>query len=164
MKYSYARVSTWEQNLEQQLRDLEHHAHCDQVFSEVVSGVSPNKVELAKLNEQLRAGDEVVVCKIDRLSRSVREVSYLAEDWSKRGIGLRSLSEPFIDTNASGKLMLNMFAVFAEFERERLRERVMEGLDRAKTNGKQLGTPYKLSKQKAERLRRLREQGYSISE
>ena len=133
MQLGYARVSTQEQHTQQQESALQD-AGCDRVFVDHgISGAAADRPELERLLDQLREGDVVVVTKLDRLGRSLPQVFDLVETIEQRGAGLRSLAESDIDTTtAAGKLVFRLFAVVAEFERDRLRERTMEGIARAR--------------------------------
>ena len=100
----------------------------------------------------------LVVQALDRLGRSLRLLLSMLDDLKERGIGIRSLREPLIDTTtASGELVLRIFGVIAEFERRRIRERIHSGLDHARGNGKPLGRPKVLNAEKAAAIIRLRD-------
>ena len=115
-----------------------------------------------RLLDQLREGDVVVVTKLDRLGRSLPQIFDIVETIEQRGAGLRSLAESDIDTTtAAGKLVFRVFAVVAEFERDRLRERTLEGIARARAAGTHLGRPKTLDTHQITNLRRLRKQGES---
>ena len=162
MLFGYARVSTPEQNTTQQETAL-WDAKCDRVFVDHgVSGTVANRPELERLLDQLREDDVVVVTKLDRLGRSLPQVFDIVESIEERGAGLRSLAESDIDTtSAAGKLVFRVFAVVAEFERDRLRERTLEGIARARAEGTHLGRPQSLDDHSIAHLRTLRKQGAS---
>ena len=162
MEFGYARVSTLEQNTQQQESALKD-AGCDRVYIDHgVSGAAEERPDLNRLLDQLREGDVVVVTKLDRLGRSLPQIFDIVETIEQRGAGLRSLAESDIDTTtAAGKLVFRVFAVVAEFERDRLRERTLEGIARARASGTHLGRPKTLDAHQIENLRRLREQGES---
>jgi DNA invertase Pin-like site-specific DNA recombinase len=126
------------------------------VYREKVSGVRADRPQLAKLMASLKAGDVVVVTKIDRLGRSTRELLNLIDCISKAGASFRSLGDPLFDTtSAQGKLMLAVLAAIAEFERDLIRERTGDGRKRAMTNGVKFGRKVKLSPfQRSEALQR----------
>ena len=162
MHLGYARVSRADQHTEQQeiaLRD----AGCERVFVDRgVSGSIANRPALDRLLEHLRADDVVVVPKLDRLGRSLEQILDFVKVVESRGAGLVSLAESAIDTtSAAGKLVFQIFAVVAEFERERLRERTMEGLARAKANGTRLGRKPVMTAVQIEDMRALRREGRS---
>jgi DNA invertase Pin-like site-specific DNA recombinase len=135
MKIGYARVSTQEQNLEMQLDALKEHG-CDKIFSEKASGGNTSRPELDRMLEQLRRGDTIVIWKLDRLGRSLKHLIELVSAFDSQGIGLVSLKENIDTTTATGKLVFNIFAALAEFERDIIRERTIAGLVSAKARGK----------------------------
>ena len=162
MQFGYARVSTRDQRTEQQESAL-LDSGCDRVFVDRgISGIEAERPELNRLLDQLRDGDVVIVTKLDRLGRSLRNIFDIVDTIEKRGAGLRSLAESDIDTtSAAGKLVFRVFAVVAEFERDRLRERTLEGISRARANGTKIGRPRRLSDSDIAALRSLREHGRS---
>ena len=162
MLLGYARVSTQEQHTLQQESALQD-AGCERVFVDHgISGAAAARPQLERLLEQVRDGDVVVVTKLDRLGRSLFQVFDFVEAIEQRGAGLRSLAESDIDTTtAAGKLVFRVFAVVAEFERDRMRERTMEGLARARAEGTPLGRPRSLDERSREQLRTLRKEGAS---
>ncbi|TIL67582.1 recombinase family protein [Mesorhizobium sp.] len=142
MHIGYARTSTEEQvaGLEAQVRDLQA-AGCEEVYSEQVSALGDRK-ELERALEYLRKGDTLVITKIDRLARNTRTLGEIVDDLHRRGIGLKVLqfgNETVDTTGAYGRLMLNMFAAFAEFERDLMKERQKEGIAKAKAEQKYKG-------------------------
>lgn len=142
MHIGYARTSTEEQvaGLEAQVRDLQA-AGCEEVYSEQVSALGDRK-ELERALEFLRKGDTLVITKIDRLARNTRTLGEIVDDLHRRGIGLKVLqfgNETVDTTGAYGRLMLNMFAAFAEFERDLMKERQKEGIAKAKAEQKYKG-------------------------
>jgi len=146
MKLGYARVSTKEQKLDLQLDALKK-AGCGKIFSDVISGAAKDRPNLDKMLEQLRAGDTVVVYKLDRLGRSLRHLVNLINFFMEKGVHFQSLSDN-IDTNSpQGKLMFNIMASLAEFERDLIRERTKAGLEAARIRGKKGGRPKGLSKE-----------------
>lgn len=166
MLIGYARTSTTEQEagLEAQLRDLKL-AGCEQVFSEQVSSVAP-RGELEAALRFARTGDTLVVTKLDRLARSVGKAWEVVEALQAKGAGLRilSLGGDTVDTrSATGKLILTIFAGFAQFEREMMLERQREGIAKAKGEGKYRGRK-PTARAKADEARRLHAEGKTISE
>jgi DNA invertase Pin-like site-specific DNA recombinase len=142
MQIGYARTSTEEQiaGLEAQVRDL-RAAGCEKVYSEQVSALG-KRTELEKALDFVREGDTLVVTKIDRLARNSRALGDIVDDLHRRGIGLKVLQfgrETLDTTGAYGRLILNMFAAFAEFERDLMRERQKEGIAKAKAERKYKG-------------------------
>jgi DNA invertase Pin-like site-specific DNA recombinase len=151
----YARVSTQDQDLSGQLDALKA-AGATTIYREKISGVRANRPQLAKLMAALKAGDLVVVTKIDRLGRSTRELLELIEAIGEAKAAFRSLGDPLFDTsNSQGKLMATLLAAIAEFERELIRERTGEGRKRAMANGVKFGRKRKLSEyQRTEAINR----------
>lgn len=145
MKIGYARVSTQDQNLSLQLDALKEQG-CSRVFQEKASGAKADRPELAKLLENVREGDTVVVWKLDRLGRSLTHLVQLVTGLENRNVGLISLNDPVDTTTAQGRLVFRIFASLAEFERELIRERTNAGLQSARRRGQQLGRPEGLTK------------------
>ncbi|CAI9415280.1 DNA-invertase hin [Pleomorphomonas sp. T1.2MG-36] len=143
MLIGYARTSTTEQEagLEAQLRDLKV-AGCEEVYSEQVSSIEATRPELEAAIKFTRKGDTLVVTKLDRLVRSTLRLWTIVEELERKGVGLRilNLGGELVDTkSATGKLLLNVFAGFAQFEREMMLERQREGIAKAKAEGKYKG-------------------------
>jgi DNA invertase Pin-like site-specific DNA recombinase len=149
----YARVSTRDQNLTGQIDALKA-AGAGTIFREKVSGARADRPQLAKLMAGLKAGDFVVVTKLDRLGRSTRELLDLIDRMGKAGASFRSLGDPLWDTSsAHGRLLSTLLASIAEFER--IRERTGEGRKRAMAAGVKFGRKRKLSDyQRAEAIKR----------
>lgn len=146
--FAYCRVSTTEQDVINQIiaiRNAGYDVRDERVISEMVSGsTQAMKREQFKLlvDHKLEENDQLIVLKLDRLGRDNIDVQQTIEKLTKRGIKVISLDLPIKDLSSSeGKLMLQMFSAFAEFERNRIRERTKEGLNRAKSEGKKLGRP-----------------------
>ena len=139
MKYGYARVSTEDQNIEPQIKALTDYG-CDIIRQEKISGTSlKGREELNTLLEFLRSGDELVVTKIDRLARSLKDLENIVFNLQEKKVDL-SLVETRISTNsAGGKAFLRMLGVFAEFENNLRAERQADGIAMAKANGKYKG-------------------------
>ena len=141
MNIGYARVSTADQHSDLQLDALQK-AGCRRVFQEKVSGARAgrSRPELARLLEQLREEDVVVVWKLDRLARSTRDLLEIMATIPATGAGFRSLLEPWADTTShAGKLMMTIFAGIAEFERALIHERTSVGRTAAKERGVRFG-------------------------
>jgi DNA invertase Pin-like site-specific DNA recombinase len=151
----YARVSTRDQNLTGQIDALKA-AGAGTIYREKVSGARADRPQLAKLIAGLRAGDVVVVSKLDRLGRSTRELLDLIDRIGKAGASFRSLGDPLWDTSsAQGRLLSTLLASIAEFERELIRERTGEGRKDAMAAGIKFGRKRKLSDyQRAEAIKR----------
>lgn len=141
----YARVSTQDQDLSAQLAALKA-AGAKVIYREKISGVRANRPQLKKMVAALRRGDLVIVTRLDRLGRSVRELLNLLAEFDKLGVGFRSLGDPWCDTTtAHGRLMLTVLGGLAEFERELIRQRTGEGRQRAMAAGIRFGRKPKLS-------------------
>ncbi len=113
MKIGYARVSTHEQNLDLQVIGLEE-AGCERIYEEKVSGVKADRPILTNLINQLRPGDVLVIWKLDRLGRSLKNLVNLVQQLMENNIGLCSLNDPVDTTNPQGRLVFNIFAALAE--------------------------------------------------
>jgi DNA invertase Pin-like site-specific DNA recombinase len=131
MKIGYARVSTKDQTVALQVDALKK-AGCTKVHTEVMSGSRSDRPVLAKLLENLRAGDVLVIWKLDRLGRSLQHLVDLVNDLMARKVGLKSLNDPIDTTTSHGRLTFNLFASLAEFERDVIRERTQAGLSAAR--------------------------------
>ena len=156
--YGYARVSSDGQELDGQLAAL-RAAGCDTVYSEKVSGAATdNRPELARVLAQLKSGDVLTVCRLDRLARSTRDLLNILDQVSKSGAGFKSLSDPWCDTTTPhGRLMLTVLGGLAEFERSLILARTGDGRQRAKARGVKFGRPRKLDpQQRSVVLERLR--------
>lgn len=147
MKIGYARVSTADQKLDLQIDALQA-AGCDQIFKEKISGARKDRPELEKMLSMLRENDEVIVYKLDRLGRSLPHLVQLVEGFKKKGILFRSLTDNItVDDTAMGQMMFNIFAAFAQFERDLISERTRAGLAAARRQGRTGGRPKGLSKE-----------------
>ena len=140
MKVGYCRVSTDDQSLTVQHEQLTA-AGCERIYAETASGKNADdRPELQAVLGFLRAGDVLVIPKLDRLARNTLDMLTIITDLGKRDIGVQSLAERDIDTTTpAGKLMLTVFAAIAQFERERIKERQAEGIARAKREGRYTG-------------------------
>ena len=149
----YARVSKAEdQDTAPQIEAL-HAAGCQRVYEERVSGGRWDRPELHRLLDRLAPGDVLTVWKLDRLSRSLKDLLLILDKVEKAGAGFRSLTENIDSTTASGRMMMQMLGAFAEFERAMVRERTQAGLRSARAQGRRGGRQPKLSpEQQAEVL------------
>jgi DNA invertase Pin-like site-specific DNA recombinase len=143
----YARVSTRQQDLGLQLDALEQ-AGCARIFKDVGSGTIRKRPQLEACLDYLRAGDTLVVWRLDRLGRSLRHLVEAVAQLEERGIAFLSLREAIDTTTAGGRLQLHLFAALAEFERELIRERSQAGREVAKAAGRLGGRPPKLTPEK----------------
>ena len=147
MLVGYARVSTQEQDTSLQL-DALCAAGCEKLFEEKASGAQRDRPQLKAALDYMREGDTLVVWKLDRLARSMRQLIETVEDLHSRGIGFRSLTESIDTTTAGGKLIFHIFGALAEFERSVIRERTTAGLRAARARGRLGGRPPALTEQK----------------
>lgn len=143
MFVGYARVSTQDQKPELQLDALKA-AGCEKVFVEKASGAQRERPELKAALDYMRDGDTLVVWKLDRLARSVKQLIETVEALEAKGIGFRSLTEAIDTTTPGGKLVFHVFGALAEFERSIIQERTRAGLDAARARGRTGGRPPKL--------------------
>lgn len=149
MNIGYGRVSTLDQNLSLQ-QDALTKAGCDRIFTDTLSGVKAERPGLAEALSHLRKGDTLVVWKLDRLGRSLKQLIEAALDLQARGIGLKSLQEQIDSTTPGGKLVFHMFGALAEFERDLIKERTQAGLSAARARGRVGGRKPVLTGRKAE--------------
>jgi len=164
MLIGYARVSTDDQNLDLQ-RDALEKVGCEKIYTDQQSGASTERLGLAGVLETARRGDTLVVWRLDRLGRSLKQLIHLVETLDQRGIGLRSLQENIDTTTSGGRLVFHLFGALAEFERHVIRERTQAGLAAARARGRQGGRPKRLSPHQRELLLRLhQERRHSIAE
>ncbi len=138
MIIGYARVSTQDQNLELQLDALEK-AGCEQTFQEKITGKNKERPELETCMKMLRDGDVLVVWKLDRLARSLKDLIEIVSDLESRGVGFKSLTESIDTTSPGGKLIFHIFGALSEFEHSLIRERTLEGLKAARARGRKGG-------------------------
>ena len=159
MKVGYARVSTFEQDLDLQLDALEMEG-CDRGFCDQgESGVKSSRPEWDNCLDHLRKGDSLVIWKLDRASRSTKHLIELAEDLGKRGVELKSLKEQIDTASAMGKFFFRMPASIAELERDIIRERTLAGLAAARARGRKGGRKKSITKGQEIEARRLADAG-----
>jgi len=162
MKIGYARVSTKDQNLNLQ-KDALKKAGCKKNYSEQVSGAKIERKQLDEMIKQVRKGDIIVVWKLDRLGRSLRDLVNLISKFQEMEVGFKSLQDSIDTTTPTGKLTFHLFAALAEFERDIISERTKAGLKSARARGRLGGRPKGLSKQ-AQNKARLAESLYKEKE
>lgn len=144
MKVGYIRVSTEDQNLDLQ-RDAMKAAGIDKIYAEKESGAKEDRIELNKMLDFVREGDQIVIWKLDRLGRSVSHLVKIVNSLNKRNIELVSLREGIDTSTAAGRLTFNIFASIAEFERETISERTKAGIESARKRGKVIGRSPKMT-------------------
>jgi DNA invertase Pin-like site-specific DNA recombinase len=162
MLYGYARVSTYGQSLEAQLSQLQG---CCRVFAEKISGAVTERPALKRMLRVVKAGDTVVVTRLDRLGRSLRDLQNILAEFNEKKVAFRSIAEVWADTTTPhGRLLLGVIGAVAEFERDLIRDRTTEGRARAVANGVRLGRPPKMDlNDRQEALRRI-EAGEPVDE
>ena len=158
----YARVSSTGQDLGVQLEKL---AGCDKVFKEKRSGVDAGRPELKRCLEYLREGDTLLVTKIDRLARSTSDLYRIVSQLAEKGVAFKVLDDPSIDTTSrTGKLVMGILALIAEFENDIRRERQMDGIAKAKDRGVKFGRKPELTQQRISKIKKLRKSGTTVPE
>jgi DNA invertase Pin-like site-specific DNA recombinase len=161
MLYGYARVSTVDQDLTIQRAALEA-AGCSVIRAEKVTGTTTEgREELDTLLAFLRDGDTLIVTRVDRLARSIRDLQNIVHDLKKRGVTLKATEQPIDTSTAAGKCFLDMLGVFAEFETNLRRERQLEGIAQAKAEGKYKGRRPSID---VKAVRKLKAEGLGASE
>ena len=146
MNIGYARVSTRDQTVALQV-DALTAVGCGKVYKEVISGAATERPILAKLLDEVRPGDIVVVWKLDRLGRSLKHLVETVNLLLQQDVGIKSLNDPIDTTTPQGRLVFNLFASLAEFERDVIRERTQAGLSAARARGRTGGRPKGLPQQ-----------------
>jgi DNA invertase Pin-like site-specific DNA recombinase len=159
----YARVSTTEQDLAPQ-RDALVAAGCERVFEDRSSGAKADRPGLARVLAYLRAGDVLVVWKLDRLGRSVSHLIETVRDLEDHGIDVHSLTEQIDTTTPGGRLIFHVFGALAEFERDLIRERTQAGLYAAKARGRTGGRKPVVTEERLNRARALIANGLTARE
>src|SRR6266849_2884254 len=154
MLIGYARVSTHEQNLDLQLDALKA-AGCGKIFTDKISTLKEERKGLLEALEYVRPGDVLVVWKLDRLGRTLKQLIELVAFLNEKGIGFKSLKETIDTTTSTGKLVFHIFGALAEFERDIIHERTQAGLEAARARGKKGGRPRTMSSKKIQMLREL---------
>ena|SRR2546422_10964518 len=144
MLIGYARVSTHEQNLDLQL-DALNKAGCEKIYEDKISGAKTERDGLQDVLNDLRAGDNLVVWKLDRLGRTLKQLIELINELNNKGVGFKSVTESIDTTSAGGKLIFHIFAALAEFERDVIKERTNAGLQAARARGRLGGRPKALT-------------------
>lgn len=152
MKIGYARVSTKEQSLDLQ-EDALRKEGCEKIYSERICGTKSERPKLKEMILQLRQGDIIVVWKLDRLGRSLRDLVNLIAQFQDLGVGFKSLQDNIDTTTPTGKLTFHLFAALAEFERDIISTRTKAGLEAARARGRKGGRPKGLSKKAQDKAR-----------
>jgi DNA invertase Pin-like site-specific DNA recombinase len=159
MKYGYARVSTDDQTPALQLAALKK-AGCKTVFKdEGLSGATTKRPSLLRCLKKLENGDTLIVWKLDRLGRSLRDLITMLDDLKRRGVKFRSLTEAIDTDTPTGRAMWQMIGILAELERSLISERTRAGVKAAKGRGVRFGRKPKLSRQQIDHARKLIDEG-----
>jgi DNA invertase Pin-like site-specific DNA recombinase len=157
-RIGYARVSTRDQNLDLQLDALQK-AGCDKIYKDMISGTKSRRPGLTQALDTLRDGDTLVVWKLDRLGRSVKDLLNFAGGLNERGIGFVSLTDAIDTTTVSGRFFFNVMASLAQMERELMVERTQAGLQAAREQGRVGGRKRIMTESKIRSARKLLNQG-----
>ncbi|MFW5431163.1 MAG: recombinase family protein [Methylophilaceae bacterium] len=154
MKVGYARVSSVGQSLETQLEELKNEG-CEEVFQEKASGKdADNREQLQQALGFVRSGDVLVITKLDRLARSMGDLSIISKTLKEKGVGLKAINQPEIDTtSAIGELLFNILGAVASFERSLINERTAEGRAKALKKGVKFGAKAKLTNEQLKALK-----------
>lgn len=158
----YARVSTVSQNLESQVHQLERHG-CEPIFADRYTGrTRRDRTQLAEMLKYLRKGDVVVITKFDRLARNLKDLLNLMDEIHAKGATVQSLGQDFDTATETGRLMFQVMGVVAEYERECIRQRTLEGLAAARADGRVGGRPRALNERQVRVVWDLHRQGDSM--
>ena len=164
MLVGYARVSTPDQKLDLQL-DALREAGCERVFTDEASGANAERPGLTDALAFARSGDALVVWRLDRFGRSLKDLVGRVDELRERGVGFRSLTEGVDTTSPTGKLVFHIFGALAEFERDLIRERTLAGLASARARGRKGGRPRAMDEEKVRVASRLmRDPEVSVAE
>lgn len=159
----YARVSTSDQNPEAQT-DALRHAGCERIFVDHASGVRASRPQLDAALDDVRAGDILTVCRLDRLGRSLPHLIEVVQGLGERGVEFRSLNEAIDTTTPTGRLLFHLAGAFAEFERDLVRERTHVGLAAARARGHVGGRPTVMTPERLRQAERMRADGQTIEQ
>ena len=142
---------------------LEKLAGCNKVFKEKRSGVDAGRPELKRCLDYLREGDTLLVTKVDRLARSTSDLYRIISELAEKGVAFRVVDDPSIDTTSrTGKLVMGILALIAEFENDIRRERQMDGISKAKERGVHFGRKLELTPEKVAEIKSLRQSGITV--
>ena len=164
MKYGYARVSTDDQNPAMQLAALKKAGCKTPVFKDELTGAHVNRPALTRCLKTLQPGDTLIVWKLDRLGRSLRDLIHMLDDFKRQGIKFKSLTEAIDTETPTGRAMWQMIGVLAELERSLITERTRAGVKAAQRRGVKFGRKAKLTPDRLAHARKLIDQGKSPTE
>jgi len=162
-RIGYGRISTADQNASSQ-EDALKAAGVDQLFIDTFTGTKSSRPELDRMKEQLRSGDTIVITRLDRLGRSTKDLLNLVSELDDQGVNLQVLEQNINTSTPDGKLFFTMIAAFAEFEREIMRSRTIDGLAAARARGRKGGRKPVMSPSKVQTVKLMYEQGVQIKE
>ncbi|MBY4796710.1 recombinase family protein [Burkholderia multivorans] len=163
-RIGYARVSIDDQHLDLQ-RNALMQAGCATIYEEAACGKSAARPELEQCRKALRAGDTLVVWRLDRLGRSLPDLVQIVADLERQGVGFESLTEKIETGGATGKMIFHVFAALAEFERAVIRERAQAGLAATRARGRSGGRRPKLDEQQVREIKALlRDPGIQVAD
>lgn len=160
-KLGYARVSTEEQDLSVQLTALEK-VGCDRIYKEKISAVDARRDQLRLMRKQAEAGDTIIIHAYSRLSRNLGQLLEIVDDFKKRGIAIKSLTEPHIDPfTTSGRLVLSVTGAVDEHERGQVKDRTKRAMAQKKAEGMYIGRPVKVTPEVRKKIKAMRKEGKS---
>lgn len=154
MKIGYARVSTDDQTLDLQIDALKA-AGCERIYEEQASGKNTNRPQLDICLQSMRQGDTLVVWRLDRLGRSLKDLIQIVSNLEESGVAFESLTEKLDTSSPTGKFTFHLFSALAEFERNIIRERTNAGLKSARARGRIGGRPQALTEKEKAMVRQL---------
>jgi DNA invertase Pin-like site-specific DNA recombinase len=158
MKIGYGRVSTTDQNPDSQ-KDALARAGAEKIFIDTFTGTKANRPELDKVRALLRTGDSLVITRLDRLGRSLKDLLAIVTELDSMGVNLEVLEQKIDTTSAEGRLFFHMVAAFAEFERELMRSRTLDGLEAARARGRVGGRKGKLTQAQVAQILKMHKEG-----
>jgi DNA invertase Pin-like site-specific DNA recombinase len=161
MKVGYARVSSYGQSLDVQLEKLKD---CDKVFSEKITGTNDKREQLQSALDFVRDGDEFVITKLDRCSRSVRDLLNILHRLESKNVSLRVLDQSIDTSTPTGRLMISVIGSIAQFENDLRKERQTDGILMAKSRGVHFGRNNKLTNEQIQEMKQKREKGVLIKD
>lgn len=162
-RIGYGRVSTSDQNVESQ-KDALLKAGVDQIFLDTFTGTKSSRPELDRMKDVLREGDTIVITRLDRLGRSTKDLLNLVSDLKDQGVNLEVIEQSINTSTPEGKLFFTLVASFAEFEREIMRARTIDGLNSARARGRVGGRKPAMSKAKIATAKQMYADGQYVKE